>query len=226
MDQIITKDPVILMSQPGTNPFAPDSKFMNLMNKFTGVAATNILWLLLCVPVVTAGAATKAMYANMFALRRDEDCTASSFFRAFRQDFWRTTGLWALILVLAAALFADYTIVASLAFPGYMAVVCVICFVALVLVILSGMVFPMLSQFPCTIKEAVVNGVLLSLAHLPRMAVITAMNVFPVVLFLILPQVFVFTSFLWVVCGFALIAWWNATQFEKIFAPFREQKEQ
>lgn len=211
------------MSQPSNNAFSPDSKFMILMGKFVDIACTNILWLLLCIPVVTAGAATKALYANLFALRRGEDCGAASFLRSFRQDFLRTTGLWLLIAVLAAALFLDYTIVASLQFTGYMVLVCVICFLGVALLMFSGMVFPMLSQFPCTLKEAVINGVLLSIAHLPKMVVITATNLFPVVLFLLLPNVFAFLGVVWLVCGFALIAWWNVTLFEKIFAPYREQ---
>ena len=118
----------------------------------------------------------------------------------------------------------DYAIVAYMAFPGRMAVIVLIFFLLFALILVSGLVFPLLSQFPGGIKETVVNAVLLSLAHLPKMLLVTAMNLLPVLLAVILPQVFMLLGFVWLICGFALMCWYDITVIEKIFAPYRVQE--
>lgn len=201
--------------------FTPDSKFMIFCTRLVELSKINLLWLLCCLPVVTTGAATTAMISCIYAFRAGENCGSKVFFAAFRKCFGKATVLWLLILFFAAMLILDYTIVAYLTFPGRMAVIAVIFFLLFALILVSGLVFPLLSQFPGRIRETVINAVLLSVAHLPKMLLVTAMNLLPVLLFLILPQVFVLLGFVWLICGFSLMAWYDVTVIEKIFAPFR-----
>ncbi len=200
----------------------PDSKFMIFCGRLVELPKINLLWLLCCLPLVTIGAATTAMLTCLYAYRAQEPCGNRVFFGAFRKCFGKATLLWLVMAFMAAMLALDYAIVAYAQFPGYMGVIGVICFVAFALVLVAGMIFPLLSQFPGTIKEMVINAVLLCIANLPKMLLVTAMNLLPVLLFLLLPQVFILLGFLWLICGFALMAWYDITVIEKIFAPFRE----
>lgn len=201
--------------------FTPDSKFMILCTRLVELTKINLLWLLCCLPLFTAGAATTAMITCLYAFRADEPCGSKVFFAAFRRCFKKATILWLLILFFAAMLVADYVIVAYMVFPGRMAVIGLIFFLLFSLILVSGLVFPLLSQFPGTIKETVVNAVLLSLANLPKMLLVTAMNLLPVLLAVVLPQVLLLFGFVWLVCGFALMGWYDITVIEKIFAPYR-----
>lgn len=203
------------------NLFDPDSRFMAFCEKLVQYVRLNLLWILCSLPVFTAGAAAKAAYASLDAIRREESWKAGDFFQAFRKDFGRTTVLWLLILVLGCALSLDYVLVAQMEFPGRMAVIGVIFFLLFALVLFSGLVFPMLSQFPCTLRESVINGVLLSLANLPKMLLVTAMDLLPGVLWLAAPRIFWMLGVFWLCCGFTLIARYNLSIFDKIFAPFR-----
>lgn len=202
--------------------FSSDSKFMNFCGKLVELAKINLLWILCCLPIVTVGASTTAMLSCLYAYKAGEDCGGKAFFGAFRKCFGKATVLWLLIAFFGAMLALDYYIVAYLEFPGRMAVIGVIFFFAFALVLVSGMIFPLLSQFPGTIKEMVVNAVLLSLANLPKMLLVTAMNVLPVLLLVLLPQVFVLLGFVWIICGFALMGLYDITVIEKIFGQFRE----
>ena len=130
------------------------------------------------------------------------------------------------MLVFAAMLAADYVIVAGLEFPGRMAVIVLLFFLAFCLVLFGGIIFPLVSQFPGTLKEMTVNAILLSLAHLPKMLLVTAMNLLPLLLAVVLPQVLVLAGFLWLICGFALMALYDISVVEKIFAPFRTPAEE
>ena len=205
--------------------FTPDSKFMIFCTKLVELTKINLLWLLCCLPVFTAGAATTAMITALYAFRAEEPCGGKVFFDAFRKSFRRATVLWLLILFFAAMLVLDYMIVAYLDFPGRMAVIVLIFFVLLAVVLVSGLIFPLISQFPGTVKETVVNALLLSLAHLPKMLLVTAMNLLPLLLAVVLPQVLLLVGFVWLICGFALMALYDISVLEKIFAPFRPAAE-
>ena len=111
-------------------------------------------------------------------------------------------------------------------FPGRMGVIVVICFCMLALILVSGLMFPLLVRYPGTIRDTVVNAVLLSIAHLPKMLLVTGMNLLPLLLLVVLPQVFVFFSFLLPICGFALMAMYDLNVTDKIFASLEPADDQ
>lgn len=205
--------------------FSPDSKTMRFFGKLVDLVRINILWLLCCLPIFTIGTSTTAMLTCLYAYKAGEPCGAKAFFQAFRKSFGKATLLWLLIAFFGAMLVLDYSIVAYLEFPGRMAVIGVIFFLAFALILFSGMIFPLVSQFPGGMKEMVINAILLSLANLPKMLLVTAMNILPVLLALLLPQVFILSGFFWLLCGFSLLALYDISVIEKIFAQFREPVE-
>ena len=198
--------------------FTPDSKFMLLCSKFVNLAELNLLWLVCSLPLFTLGASTCAMLSCLTAMKKEEPSGFKAFFRAFSKYFRQSTILWLLVVFLGLMLGLDYRIVAYMEFPGRMAVIGLICFCFLGLVLVSGLLFPLLVRYPGSLRDTVVNAVLLSLAHLPKMLLITGMNLLPALLLLVLPQVFVFFSFLLPVCGISLIALYDLTVAEKIFS--------
>lgn len=203
----------------------PDSKFMQLCVRFVGLFKINFFWMLCTLPLVTAGASTCAMLACLRAWREEEDCGAKAFFGAFRRFFGRATVLWLLMVFAGLVLALDYRIVAYLDFPGRMAVIVLICFCLLALALVAGLIFPLLVRYPGGLRDTVVNAVLLSIAHLPKMLLVTAMNFLPALLLVVLPQVFLLLSFLWPVCGFALIALYDLHVTDQIFAALEARQE-
>ena len=180
--------------------FSPDSRFMRLCGSFVSLVRINLLWLLCSLPLFTVGASTAAMVSALTAFRADDECGAKVFFRAFRTHFRQATVLWLLMAFLGCMLALDYRIAVHLAFPVRMAVIVVICFCALAL------------------RDTVINAVLLSIAHLPKMLLVTAMNLLPLLLLVLLPRLVLFFGFLWPLCGFSLIALYDLKVIEKIFA--------
>ena len=202
--------------------FSPDSKLMIFCGKLVDLTRINLLWLMCCLPLFTIGASTTAMLTALYAFRSGEPCGGKVFFGAFRKHFGKATVLWLVIAFFAVMLGLDYYLVAYLEFPGRMAVIGVIFFFAALLLFVFEMIFPLLSQFPGAIRDMVVNAVLLSLSNLPRLLLVTAMNLLPGLLFLLLPQVFLLLGFFWLICGFALVALYDISVLERVFAPFRE----
>lgn len=204
--------------------FSPDSKFFVFCSRLTELVTLNLLWLICCLPLFTIGASTTALLSSLYAWRKQEPCGAKVFFSHFRHNFGKATALWLAMVAFGILLTLDYVLVSNMDFPGRMAVIGLIFFMGFCLVFLGGMIFPLLSQFPGTIRDMVINAVLLSLAQLPKMLLVTAANLLPMVMVILMPKIFVMTGFVWLLCGFALLALYDIRVLERIFAPFQEQE--
>lgn len=88
--------------------FSVDSPFYRFITKFWDIVQLNFLWLLCCIPVVTAGASTVA--ACSVALKMAEDAEGyigRSFFKAFKENLRGGIPLGLLTLVAAYAVYLD-----------------------------------------------------------------------------------------------------------------------
>ena len=206
--------------------FSPDSKFMRAMSALGDLFLLNLVFLLCCVPIVTIGAAAAALYTVAFRLvRGTEGHVLDAFFRAFRENFRRATPLWLLLALAGGVAVLDIWIFAAL--TGVLRLV-EIPFVLLLLLALftAGYAFPLQSQFDNTVKGTLKNALILSVGTLPRTLVITALNVFPFALLLLDTYLFLNAGFIWVFLYFSAVAFLNAKLLEKVFAPYREKKEE
>ena len=89
-----------------------DSPFSQLLLKLCYSCYLNLLWLICCIPIVTIGASTTALYYTSLKIVRGEDhALGHMFFRSFRENFRQSTVLW--LILLATGLF--------LAGDGYLA---------------------------------------------------------------------------------------------------------
>ncbi len=84
------------------NPLRPESTLWRTLNSLTDLFVLNFLWVLCCLPVVTIGGATTALYDSVVhCVRGGESGAYSRFFRTFRNE-WKSgalqTLLWAGIL--------------------------------------------------------------------------------------------------------------------------------
>ena len=90
------------------NFLGDSSPFMTLVGKAAFLVVLNVCWLVCCVPVVTAGASTAALYAVL--LERGEHSYLSAppaFFRRFRSCFQKATLLWLPFLIAGILLALD-----------------------------------------------------------------------------------------------------------------------
>ena len=78
-----------------------DSPFYRTMGKIGDLLFANLLWLVCCLPIVTAGASTLGLFTVVNKMAAKEDYTVhTDFFKAFKRDFKQSTTLW-LVLLLA-----------------------------------------------------------------------------------------------------------------------------
>lgn len=80
-----------------------DNPVFSFMGKLGHVVLLNVIWLLCCLPVVTAGASTTALFYVARKIAVDEDYrVCRDFFRSFKANWKQTTVLWIPLLAALA----------------------------------------------------------------------------------------------------------------------------
>ena len=189
------------------NIFRLDSPFMKFMTLITNLICVNVLWILCCIPVVTAGAATTAMYYVVFQyITHQDDAVLKPFFKAFRENFRGATPVWLLHLLIGAVMCAECFYLSQGA-PGWLMVafgVLLFLFVGF-----SSYLYPLMARYDASPKRAVFNSVALAFRHLGTTLCVAIFNVVPYVVLLFAPEFFHKSLLFWLVGGFSLIAYLN-----------------
>ncbi len=205
--------------------FSPDSKIMQFLGRLYDIAVLNLLFLVTCVPLVTIGAASTALYSVVFAMDTDrEGGILSTYFRSFRRNFWQST-----VIFLALALFGGASCMNVLIFSRMsggigVALSGLALLILLVIAQTSAMVFPLVSQFQNTTMAMVKNAFLLSLANLPRAMLAAVVNGIPMLLVLLSPYLFLQLGGLWMFLYFGATAYFLSRVLKKVFDPLIPQE--
>ena len=89
-----------------------DSPFGQVVMKLCYACYLNLLWFICCIPIVTIGASTTALYYTSLKVVRDENPALTRvFFRSFRENFRQSTVLWLILLAVGLVLGSDGYIV-------------------------------------------------------------------------------------------------------------------
>ena len=151
----------------------------------------NLLYVLCCIPLVTVGAASTALYYVTLKMAKDEEgYITRSYFKSFKDNFVQATVIWLIVLVVGVIMFLDLRIVQSAGITSD-AVRNVVTVAVLVMAIVVSMtlvyLFPILAQFDNTVKNTIRNAFLISIRHLPYTLLLIVITVIPVALIWFFP---------------------------------------
>ena len=156
--------------------FNPEKGIWSWLSTAVDVCGLSLVWIFLCMPVITIGPATAALYYTVVKCVRGRESGAFGYyFRSFRENlvpgFW--TGLIA--IPLALLLFAGHAIVrwygtrlGGVAYLLYVAYYFALFLPAGVLCWL----FPLLGRFEYRVKNLFRTALQLTFAHLPSTVVV------------------------------------------------------
>lgn len=159
--------------------FDYDSRLFQALARITDIVVLSLLWLICCLPILTIGASTSALYyTTMKMVRQRGDSVASMFFHAFKENLKPSLPLTILFLALAYALAVDYSFLSPR--WGQSAVFHGLCIAVLLLyAVLVGLAFPVLAKFRCTTRQLLRNVVWLMCRHPLTSVSVTAMQLIP-----------------------------------------------
>lgn len=180
--------------------FDADNPFNRFMTVVANLLIVNIMWAICCVPVITIGASTGAMFAVCRRLAAGEEGTSilRTFLGEFRRLFTRSLPVTLIMLAFwAVAAFDLWYLSAQTADAA--AVIYGVTVVALALVAAGiGFVLPQLSTIDdMTTLQRFRNSFLLALLHPLVALTMLAVTLLPVVLALAFPVALVPIVWLW-----------------------------
>ena len=200
--------------------FNPDSRIMIFLSRVADLVILNILWLVCCIPVVTIGASTTAMYHVIRHWQKDSvSSIMRDFFQSFKEDFKQATPVYLILLIPTVAVVMNAMLIFnpenSAAVPSYLLVIWFIS--ALILLFISSFVYPVMAFFADSIFKTLRNAMVLALANLPRTILISVLNLLPVILLFVNLSFFLQSSIFWLLIGGALVAYLNMSILKPVF---------
>lgn len=200
--------------------FDMDSPFMRFMSRIGDLLFLNVIMIICCIPIVTAGAAFTAMhYVLLKMVRKEEGYLIRGFFKSFKQNFKQATIIWLLMLLVIGVFVGDFFI---FSYSGIeFSRIFTILFFAVAVIILMGAVyiFPILARFDNTIKNTIRNAFSMAVINLPKTILM--------VLLLFLPFVIMYLSayatFFVIMFGISVPAYASAYLYSDVFRKFEPE---
>lgn len=206
--------------------FNMDSPVMRFLSRVCDLMILNVMCILCCIPIVTAGASITALYTvTLKMVRGEESYIFKGFLKAFKENFKQSTIIGLIMTFIGIFVFIDYRAASLL--PDKMSNVFRILIGALILVYLMVLVyiFPYTARFENNIKNIFKNSLLISILNLPWTLVLVAFPVILVIITFLSNATLVYGSMLWILLGFACVAYASSTILRNVFAKYEPSEE-
>ncbi len=152
-----------------SNLFNMDGPVLQFINKIVYSVYLNILWFLCCIPVITAGASTTALfYVTLKIAKNEEGNITKAFFRSFRENLRQSTLIWLILLALGIILSVDGYVLYHMRFENVFWTLCtaVFCVAAAAYAIVLMYIFPLLARFDNTVGAMFKNALFIGVRFL------------------------------------------------------------
>ena len=207
--------------------FSMDNKFFTFMSKVADLCILNVLCLICCIPIITAGASITAMYyVTLKMVRNEEAYIVRSFFKSFKQNFKQATIINLIMLVAGVILYLDIRVANGMAGSAGLVFHVIFMAFAIVYFVLFLYVYPILARFYNSIKNTIRNALFMAIRHLPYTVVMVLIAFCPVLILYVQSYTIQSTLMvLFLLMGFGVIAYCNSFFLAKIFDNYMPKDE-
>ena len=198
-----------------------DNIFIRILSRIFDLIVLNILWVVFCLPIVTIGASTTALYSVTLKMVVNEDgYLIRDFWRAFKRDFKQSTSIWLLLLVLGIFFGIDFVIVRRWPGVGGQIGVFVLGIAGLLYGLVLLFVFPLIAKFENTMLQMIKNALLIPVSRFPYTILCLLMTGMCVGLTFMNSTTVLIGSVVWTLIGGSVLAYANSLLMRKIFEPY------
>ena len=174
-----------------------DGPLIQFLGKMADLMWLNILTMLCCIPIVTAGASLTALNYMALKIVRNEECYITrGFFKAFKDNFFQSTAIWFIFLLVAGILATDYRIMTTADVQISGVVRMAILVFGMITLFTFVFVFPVQAKFANPVKRTIWNAFVFSIVQFPKTILMIVLYVVPYVMVYlfngIFPVIFVF----------------------------------
>ena len=205
----------------------PDGRVMSFLARLGDMFILNILYVVCCIPIITIGAATTALYYNTLKMAENrESYVWKEFLRTFKENFKQATVIWMIILVIGAVLVADFFVMGGIGSQALASVTAIVVIVVGIFLILMGVyVFPVLARFDNSVKNIMKYALLMAIRHLPSTIVILAIHSVPLLLAFASLEAFIKGLLPVLLFTASILAYFESKLFSRIFSNYYPKTE-
>ena len=202
-----------------------DNVIVRALNKICDMVCLNVLWLICCIPIVTIGAATTALYTVMLKMvKNEEGYIFRGFFKAFKSNFKQSTIIWIILLLLGIVCWIDFRVAGVISGTAGIVLRSIFLLVGVVLFSVMIYVFPLTARYENAIRATFRNAVILTVGKLPYTILMIAVTVGAVIVSLWNTATLMFALPLWFLIGGSLISWINSYILRRVFLVFEDNE--
>lgn len=145
-----------------------ESVFYRIITIFTHFFIANVLWLLLCLPILTIFPATSALFGTVRKWSKEgfEGGYFLIFFQQLKEHFKKSFVLGLFWTLAGVILYLDFSIITQLDFVGRNIVVAMIFFIVAIYLLTTIYLFFVIVNYELSIIHILKNSLLLSISHL------------------------------------------------------------
>lgn len=170
----------------------------------------NVIWVICCVPIVTIGASTAALYEVIRELREGHDAhILRRFIAVFPHKFGKNLTVTVIYLAFFALTFFDLwylskymgdTTIGAIAYGA-------VCAIALVLLTAACFVLPVAARSKLSVRAQFSQSFAMAIRHVGTALTVTLLLAIPVVIAVVIPGGLPFVMFFWGLLFSGISAW-------------------
>lgn len=148
--------------------FAYEGKVSTFISKCTDLLMINTLWLICCLPIITIGPATTAMYYTVQkSFLHPRGYVTKEFFRSFRENCKQGIGIWIIYLIIGSVFVQDIYYFYNRFVEGKNIGLLWIAFTLfmIILVLTIFYTFAYLARFKSSTKQTIKDAFLMMMLH-------------------------------------------------------------
>lgn len=198
-----------------------DNPFFGFMGRVGDILILNVLFVITSIPIVTIGMSLSAMYRVTLRMARKEcNYVAKEYFRAYTEEWRKSTAIWMILLVSGILLFFDVTVGKDMWNILNAAVGA--------LVFIWGMlftyVFAVQARFENTVKNIFKNSIYMAVRHFPFTVIMMVLNAVPAVCIFFGSVTMALATPIYIAAGFAVTTRLNSVFLNKIFQKYMPEE--
>ena len=203
--------------------FNLESPIFKVLGTLADMCLLNIMTIICCLPVFTAGASITAMhYVLLKMVRNEEGYVWKDFWKSFKENLWQGMAIGSILLIFVAFFLVDCYIFKGMVETVSVPMLAVAGAFALFLYMIYLYAFPLLAHFHNTVFGTIKNAFFVGVMAFPQTILMMIVTALPIVLLYqyaqILPLIVMF--------GFTAPAYFCAWMYSKTFKKIEPKTEE
>jgi len=174
-----------------------DGGFMRTLGKIVDIMLLGLLVFITSIPIFTIGASVTACFTLTMKMSQDkEGHITKAYFKAFKQNFAKSTGLWAIVLIFFGIILADFWALTKVEISYVPVVQGGLWFLLFIVVFTINYIFSLQAKYENTIIVTLKNAFFLSFIHIFKSLLIALITIVPIFMLYVIPKWYPFIVWL------------------------------